>query len=173
MLRLVIAAAVLGLVHLLLHRRLVRATGLSKRWAVAADGVLVAGWMLAIAGTLVGAEISPHPWRPLGFLGLTWLAVVFYLLLGLAVLGLVLLVLRLVGRFRGSPGEQARRGFLRIATAVVVVAAVATTAYGVVEAASPRVVHETVRTYPRRPDVAAAHHRRMGPRHRGHRPRHR
>ncbi|WP_278265349.1 metallophosphoesterase [Nocardia sp. AG03] len=151
MLRLVIAAAVLGLIHLLLHRRLVRATGLRGRWAVAADGVLVAGWVLAIAGILVGAEISPHPWRPLGFLGLTWLAVVFYLVLGLAVLGVVLLILRLVARFRGEPGADGRRRFLRVATAVMVVAAVGTTAYGVVEAAAPRVVRQTV-ALPRLPE---------------------
>ncbi|MGW4634668.1 metallophosphoesterase [Nocardia sp. NPDC004415] len=151
MLRLVIAAAILALLHLLLHRRLVRAPGLTGRWAQAATGTLVAGWVLAVAGTLVGAEISPHPWRPLGFLGLTWLAAVFYLLLGLAVLGIALLALRLLARFRGAPSDHARRRFLRAATAVVVAGSVGLTAYGIVEAASPRVVHETV-ALPRLPE---------------------
>ena len=143
-LRLVIAAVVLGLVHLLLHRRLVRAPGLSGRWALFLDGLLLAGWLLALIGTLVGAEISTDRWRPLAFVGLTWLAVVFYLLLGLAVLGVVLFILRASARLRGRPDDHTRRRFLQVATGGVVTVAVVTTVYGVSEAASPRVVHQTV-----------------------------
>ena len=151
MLQLVIAGVVLGLVHLLLHRRLVRAPGLNRRWALLVDGLLVTGWVLALIGTSVGARFATESLRPLAFIGLTWLAAVFYLLLGLSVLGIVLLALRVSSRLRGRPGDTARRRFLQVATAGLVTAALATTTYGVVEAASPRVVHQTV-ALPRLPD---------------------
>lgn len=144
MVGLVIGAVVLGLIHYLLHRRLARATDLSRRWVLIVDAVLVLGWALALVGTLVGVEIPAGRLRALGFAGLTWMVVVFYLLLGFAVLGIVLLALRIFARFRGRPCEHTRKRFLQVATGVLVVAAVATTLYGVYEAASPRVVRETV-----------------------------
>ncbi|MGW4368556.1 metallophosphoesterase [Nocardia takedensis] len=140
MVRVAVVAVLLGSVHLLLHRRLVRATGMTGRWARVTDGVLVLGWASAVTAAAVGT-VAPVAWiRPVGFAGLTWMAAVFYLVLGLAVLGIVLLVLRVAGR----PAPSVRLRWLRAATGVLVVAAIGTALYGVGEAAEPRMVHAKV-----------------------------
>nr|WP_064569835.1 metallophosphoesterase [Gordonia sp. LAM0048] len=150
MIGLVIAAVVLGLVHYLLHRRLVRATEIGRPWRRVIDTVLVLGWAAAVIGTSVGV-LLPTGWlRPIGFVGLTWLVVVFYLLLGLAVIGVVLLVLRLVGRLRHRSTARERLLVIRTATAVLAVVASGAALYGVTEAATPRVIQQTV-TLPRLP----------------------
>ncbi len=119
MVRVAVVAVLLGSVHLLLHRRLVRATGMTGRWARVTDGVLVLGWASAVTAAAVGT-VAPVAWiRPVGFAGPTWMAAVFYLVLGLAVLGTVLLVLRVAGR----PAPPVRLRWLRAATGVLVVAA--------------------------------------------------
>ena len=68
---------------------------------------------------------------------MTWLAVAWYLLLGVLALGILSLATRLVR-------PAARSGLLRIGTPLVAVAALCTTAYGLHEAAEPSVAPVTV-----------------------------
>ena len=130
-----------------LHRRLVRAPGLTGRAAWAADAALVTLALLAVAASSVGTTLDPSWARPIGFLGWTWLAVVLYLGLGILLIGLFALGARLVRWVRrrsathsDEPADPSKRRVLRVATATLVVAAVGAVAYGTVEAARPRVV---------------------------------
>ncbi|MEU5844404.1 metallophosphoesterase [Rhodococcus sp. NPDC047139] len=146
MVRLIVMGVFLALVTYLLHRRLVRAPGLSRPAALAADSALVVTFVLTLGAAEVGTVLDPAWARPIGFLGWTWLAVVLYLALGLLVIGVGLLIRRITRR-RGRAGSDPatvgiatpRRG-LRIATAVLVVAAVAAVGYGTVEADRPQIV---------------------------------
>ncbi|MFX1760560.1 metallophosphoesterase [Rhodococcus sp. As11] len=145
MLRLLVVGVFLALLTYLLHRRLVRAPGLPRPAALAADLVLVVMFVLTLGAAEVGTVFDPAWARPVGFLGWSWLAVVLYLMLGLLLIGVGLLVARLVRRGPSRPTtddgtvETPRRG-LRIATAVLVVAAVAAVGYGTIEADRPRIV---------------------------------
>ncbi|WP_431817394.1 metallophosphoesterase [Gordonia jacobaea] len=143
MLVLVIAALVLGLVHFLLHRRFVRATAASRGWGRCIDTVLVLGWVLAVVVAGVGS-IFPTWLRPVGFLGLTWLAAVFYLLVGLAIIGVVLLGIRVVGRLRHQSTNRTRLVTTRVASGCLAIVAAVTVVYGVTEAASPSVTRESL-----------------------------
>ncbi|MEE2034924.1 metallophosphoesterase [Rhodococcus chondri] len=149
MIRLVVAGIFLALITFWLHRRLVRAPGLTGRAAIAADLALVALLVIALLGSLSGTELDPAWVRPFGFVGWTWLAAVFYLVLGSLAIGLVCLGARLVRRVRrtGPADEPAdetvgpsRRHVLRWATGVLVVASVGAVGYGTVEASRPRIV---------------------------------
>ncbi|MBS9371919.1 metallophosphoesterase [Rhodococcus sp. B50] len=147
MLRLLVVGIFLALLTYLLHRRLVRAPGLPRPAALAADLVLVAMFVLTLGAAEVGTVLDPAWARPIGFLGWTWLAVVLYLMLGLLLIGVGLLITRIVRRGRSGPtpddgtsdAAPARRG-LRIATAALVVAALAAVGYGTVEADRPQIV---------------------------------
>lgn len=135
----------LALLTYLLHRRLVRAPGLPRPAALAADLVLVVLFVLTLGASGVGTVLDPAWVRPIGFLGWSWLAVVLYLMLGLLLIGVALFVARLARRGQPRPitedgtVETPRRG-LRIATAVLVVAAVAAVGYGTIEADRPQIV---------------------------------
>ena len=125
---------VLALISLLLHRRL----AVAPQWSDAVRRVIAVGIGLAGTATLVAFAmqsglIDPHRARWAAWAGMTWLAVVWYLMLGLLVLGGVILLARLVG------GRPARRRVLRVGTPVVVVVALATTGYGLHEAADPQI----------------------------------
>ncbi|MCF8570660.1 metallophosphoesterase [Gordonia sp. HY002] len=140
MIRLVVAGVAALLVTFWLHRRLVRAPGVRGRWAVAADVVLI---VLGVATTMafaVGDVFDPEWARPIGFVGFTWAAVVYYLLLGTVAIAIVSGVVRVVRRVVRRPGGGLPRRVLAGSTAVVVVAALAVTGYGLTEAASPRIV---------------------------------
>ncbi|HEY5854788.1 MAG TPA: metallophosphoesterase [Aldersonia sp.] len=141
-------AVVLALLTWWLHRRLVRATGLRRPWSTAADVALVVLYLLAIVGVGSGAVFDPGWARAPGFVGWVWLGTVFYLVLGLLVVGVGSLVARLVRRVRtprtSEPADPSRRRGLQLATAVVVVAAVGAVGYGVAEAAQPKVVRVRV-----------------------------
>ncbi|EOM78427.1 metallophosphoesterase [Rhodococcus rhodnii] len=133
MIRLAVFGVLLALITWLLHRRLVRATGLQGGAARAVDALLVVGYVLALVGVGSG-EVFDTAWaRPLGFAGWVWLAGVFYLVLGVLVLG----VLSLLGRIVTKPTDPRRRTALRVGTAAVAVAATGAVGYGVVEAARP------------------------------------
>ncbi|MFT3899878.1 MAG: metallophosphoesterase [Gordonia sp. (in: high G+C Gram-positive bacteria)] len=139
----VLGAVVIGILFVALtaywlHRRLVVATGLSGWWAKAADAVLVVGSLLGITALLVGRTLDPSWSRPLGYAGYTWWAFVYYLSLGAAVIGLLALLVRLV---RGK--SDGPRRWVAVLTGVMVVAAAATTAYGLREAARPTVTEDT------------------------------
>ena len=142
-------AAFLALITFWLHRRLVRATALPRPWSVIADALLVAFWALAVVGIATGRGLNPSTFRPLAWLGLTWLATVLYLVLGLAVVGIGAFIWRLVIRRSSSelaePRRRRRLQAVRAATGAVAVTSVALTAYGVVEAADPRVTHTEIR----------------------------
>lgn len=153
MTRLLVFGILLALVSFWLHRRLVRATRLPRPWSLIVDIVLVVLWGLVVIGVGSGEVFAPSWARVPGFAGLVWLAVVFYLILGLAIIAVASLLTRLVRRVRRAstprpddhdPAAPSRREVLRVATAVVVIAAVATVGYGVVEAARPKVVRVRV-----------------------------
>ncbi|MDL9946440.1 metallophosphoesterase [Gordonia sp. ABSL11-1] len=144
---LLFAALFLALIIFWLHRRIVRATAMSRPWSVITDAVLVALWALTVVGVATGRLLDPAWFRIPAVIGLTWMAAVLYLVLGLALVGIGSLVARAIRRVRGTTGEDAarrHRAVLRVATAGVVVIALATTIYGVVAAARPQVVTQQV-----------------------------
>lgn len=144
----VVVLVLLSLVALLLHRRLAVATGLGRGARRAVAVVLALLTLAAATGFVTGSVLDPAWARPVAFVGLSWLVVVLYLLLGLLVIGVVLLGARLVRRGRGPVGREpvdpSRRRALRLATGVLVVGALGATGYGLVAAASPRVVRVRV-----------------------------
>ncbi|MBD0863586.1 metallophosphoesterase [Gordonia sp. zg691] len=141
-------AVVFGLLTFWLHRRLVRATALARPWSIVVDIVLVGMWALALIGFASGRALDPSWARPVGTIGLIWLATFFYLFLGLAIIGLISFGAHLIrwarrrlGGVQDTPqlaGRRLRR--IRIATSTVVVVALAVTGYGVWEASRPQVV---------------------------------
>lgn len=143
-----VLALIFGLITFALHRRLVRATGLGRPWSTVADVALAILAALAFIGLTTGRLFDPGWARAPAFVGLVWVATVFYLILGLLVVGLISVVLRVVGRLRGSDRRAGintvRRRTIRIGTAIVVVGSVAIVGYGVVEAARPQVTHTDV-----------------------------
>ena len=97
-----VAFTALGLIHYYLWRRLVRDTTRSRRarrigtWAVVGVSALV-------VVTFIGSRVLPHPLAvALSWPGYIWLAVMFYLLVGLAVLEVPVLVARLLLRRRAK-----------------------------------------------------------------------
>ncbi|WP_068122016.1 metallophosphoesterase, partial [Nocardioides massiliensis] len=117
-----------------LHRRLTVHAG-APRWVRIVSLVVVAGGLVLFGVANVAYRfLDPEPWRPVIVVGLTWLAVAWYLTLGCALVAVPARVLRLSGRL------AARRRWLRVSTVAVVVATVAVTAYGAVVAARPGVV---------------------------------
>ncbi|MGW0247239.1 metallophosphoesterase [Nocardia goodfellowii] len=135
----IIGGVLLALVHWLFYRRLIRATGVPGPAKVAAAIVLAVLWVTLVVALGAGSAYSPEPIRPIVWLGLTWAAVMFYLLLGLLVISVVLLIARLA-KFSN------RVRLLQISSALLVVAAVGTVAYGVHEANTPRVVAVELRS---------------------------
>ncbi|AZG47750.1 metallophosphoesterase [Gordonia insulae] len=141
------AALFFALITFWLHRRLVHATDLPRPWSVIVDVVLVVLWVLALVGIATGRLLDPAWFRIPAFVGLTWMAAVLYLVLGLVIVAIGSLIARAVARARHTPSDVAmstRRRSVRVATAAVVVIALATTAYGLVEAARPQVVQAEV-----------------------------
>ncbi|GAA3964715.1 metallophosphoesterase [Gordonia caeni] len=151
----VVAVLIVAAITYWLHRRLVVATGLRGGWSVAANTILVAGSLAGVSAFLVGAGVLDPAWaRPLGWIGYTWWAVLFYLILGVTLIGIISLIQRAVGRLRSArrgtaPPVRPQR-WLQIATAVLVIAAPVIVGYGVFEANRPQVTQDTV-TVPRLP----------------------
>jgi predicted MPP superfamily phosphohydrolase len=91
---LAVGLTVVGLIHFYLWRRLIRSTtepGLARRIGT---GLIVALGALLVV-TLIGSRVLPHPAAvALSWLGYVWLAVMFYLLITLAVLELPALIAR-------------------------------------------------------------------------------
>lgn len=130
-LALLVPLVILGLFGLLLYRRLVRAPGYTSL-AVRVGGVLVliamtAAIFVGMAYQLGGLD-GPLP-RLIGIVGMTWLAVSFYLLLGILLGAIGALGLRIARR-----DEEARRTWHRRSVPVIVGASLVITAYGVLEA---------------------------------------
>ncbi|MGJ0118679.1 metallophosphoesterase [Williamsia sp. MIQD14] len=139
-----VVGVLLVLITVVLHRRFVRSTRLSRRVAIGADVVLVVAGILALIGFGSGSAFDPAWSRWPAFAGWTWMAVVLYLVLGTVVLGVITLVMRLVHAARGGDSTSIRLRTTRIGSAVVVVASVAAVGYGLLEAAHPRVTRTTV-----------------------------
>ena len=131
-------AIVLILLTWWLHRRLVRATAMPRPWSLMVDVLLVVFAVLAAIGLSTGRVLNPAVFRAPAFLGLTWLAALLYLGLGVIIIGIGSLLWRLVARLSGHSPGAARLRAVRISTAIVAIGAVVATAYGVLEAHSPR-----------------------------------
>ncbi|KAB7743921.1 metallophosphoesterase [Nostocoides sp. F2B08] len=138
---LLVPVAVLGLLALLLYRRLVRAPGYTSR-ALRIGAII--GLVALSAAIIVGfayqaGAVDGRAARLVGAVGMTWLATGFYLLLGIAVGAVGALVLRLMGR-----DPTARRTWHRRSVPVIVAASLLITGYGLLEARWLRVVESTV-----------------------------
>ncbi|MBX6751673.1 MAG: metallophosphoesterase [Micromonosporaceae bacterium] len=95
---LAVVVAVVGAVHYYLWRRLVRDTTASERWRRIGLWVL-AGLLVLTIGAFIGENVLPHAVAtPLAWVGYVWLALLFYLLVGLAVLEIPAQVAKLVLR---------------------------------------------------------------------------
>ncbi|MDT9592523.1 metallophosphoesterase [Nocardioides zeae] len=93
---------------------------------------IVVGTALLVVAEVLQRSVDPGPWRPVFWVGLTWVAFVWYLTLTLALVAVVCGVLRLARR-RAWRDRVARVGAIgSVAVATVV------TGYGLVEAASVR-----------------------------------
>lgn len=126
---LVIPTLVLGLMGLLLYRRLVRAPRYDSPWvrfgAIAAIIALSAAVFVGFA--YQNASLDGTLPRVVGAIGMTWLATAFYLLIGALLTAVVALGLRLAGR------GDAVRGWHRRSVPVIVAASLLITAYGFFE----------------------------------------
>ena len=132
---------VLALSGLLLYRRLVRAPGytslLFRLGTAGLLAVLTAAIFVGVAYQSGG--LDGRPARLFGTVGMTWIAVAFYLLLGALLGALGALALRIARR-----GPQARRTWHRRSVPVIVAASLLITAYGLVEARQVAVSEVTV-----------------------------
>lgn len=142
--RLLIFGTFLALVGLFLHLRFVRATRLGRPWSTVVDLVLVVMWMLALLGIGSGELFDPAWARIPAWIGLSWLAVVLYLVLGTTLLGAVTLSIRLAAARTRRESAATRLRVTRAGSAVVAAVSVITVGYGAFEAAYPKVTHTTV-----------------------------
>ncbi|WP_066905801.1 metallophosphoesterase [Millisia brevis] len=102
-----------------------------------------------LALMMLGGTIDPTPIRWVAWIGMSWVAAVFYLLLGIVITGVICLGIRLmVPRHNESPRKvvyrRRRAAFMRIATPVVIVATAAIVGYGLVRANDPTTTEVTV-----------------------------
>ncbi|RRQ27262.1 metallophosphoesterase [Rhodococcus sp. Eu-32] len=144
MTRLLVFGTFLALVALVLHLRYVRATRLPRPYSLVVDVVLVVMWALALIGIGSGELFDPAWARIPAFVGLSWLAVVLYLVLGTLLVGLATFAIRIAAAARGRDSVATRRRVTRVGSAVVAAASVAAVGYGLVEAAHPRITDTTV-----------------------------
>jgi predicted MPP superfamily phosphohydrolase len=133
----IVGAVVLGGLTYLIHRRL----AVTPRWPAAARRaiglVLGLGWWATLGGFAVqSGALDPARFRWLAFLGMTWVAVWWYLLIGVGILGIVSLAMRFARRDRLR--------VLRVGTVGVAVLAISVTGYGLAEAAMPAITPVTV-----------------------------
>src|SRR5262245_38338310 len=143
---------VVGGIHLYLWKRLVRDTLAPGRWRrVGGFGVLALALLIPVS--LIGERFLPQGLRPLlAWPGHVWIALMFYLLVTLAVLEIPRLAVRLWVPVRqpvlvepaGAPGaatgvaDPSRRRLLgRSAAAIAGVASVGLTGYGMTKALGP------------------------------------
>jgi predicted MPP superfamily phosphohydrolase len=103
---LVVAVLVVGSGHYYLWRRLVRDTSSSQRVRRAGLWVFV-GLLVLTFATFVGEDALPHAIAtPLAWVGYVWLALMFYLLVLLALLEIPALVAKLMLRRADHPGGR-------------------------------------------------------------------
>ncbi|WP_353950504.1 metallophosphoesterase [Knoellia sp. S7-12] len=137
-----VALAVVGLLTFWLNRRLVVAPGWRTPWRYAGTALLAALTALSVVAVAGGLRWgTAEDTRPVAWLALTWLVVALYLVLGVAAAQLLAVIAWLV-----TPGEHRAtvlRRFNRATAAVVLTAAVGTTAYGAAAAANPTITRTT------------------------------
>ncbi|OZD60349.1 metallophosphoesterase [Rhodococcus sp. 15-649-1-2] len=144
MIRLLAFGTFLAVIGLVLHFRYIRATKLRRPYSTAADTVLVVMWLLALVGIGSGEVFDPAWARVPAFVGLSWLAVVLYLVLGTVLVGVVTLVVRIVSAARRRESRALRLRIHRIGSAIAASVAVVAVGYGLVEAALPKVTDTRV-----------------------------
>ncbi|ORI20623.1 metallophosphoesterase [Rhodococcus sp. 1168] len=144
MTRLLAFGIFLALVCLVIHLRFVRGTRLPRPYSLVAGAVFAIMWALALVGIGSGGLFDPSWARLPGFLGLTWLAVILYLVLGTLLVGIVTLGVRIVSSLRGRESGAIRFRVNRLGSALIAVASVAAVTYGVFEASEPRITITTV-----------------------------
>jgi len=140
----VIFAIVTG-IHLYLWKRLVRDALVGRARRRAGFGVI--GLAVLIPLALVGERLVPQGWRPfLAWPGYVWIALMFYLLVTLAILEIPRLVTKIAARKRFAE-DPSRRLLLGRSLAVTAgVASVAATGIGMVEAlGTPNLKHVPIR----------------------------
>lgn len=138
---------ILGLLTFWFHRRLVRATGVPGRWANVATGTLIALAVATLIGVQTGGLLDPAWARPIAFVGMTWVGVAFYLILGLVVTGIACLVVRVVRRIQHHPTHPeapSRRRVLQATTGGFTLVALGAVGTGLVSAARPEVTHTRI-----------------------------
>lgn len=120
--------------------RLTVAPGWASRWV----RPLVAVALLALtAGTFAGFDswggsFTPAQMRPIAWVGQAFLATCWYLFLGLTPIWMACVLIWLI-RWRDDHGRALRQRVNRVTAPLVAVTALAVTAYGAFEAATPRV----------------------------------
>jgi predicted MPP superfamily phosphohydrolase len=129
----VVILAIITGIHLYLWKRLVRdaLAGRARRWA--GVGVIVLAALIPLA--LVGERLVPQSLRPiLAWPGYVWIALMFYLLVSLAILEIPRLVIK-IGARKSLAEDPSRRLLLGRSLAVTAgVASVAATGIGMVQA---------------------------------------
>lgn len=139
-----IALTVVGLLTFWLHRRLVAAPRWPTRWRYAGSALIVALTVLAVVTAAGGLRWgTADDTRPVAWAALSWLVVAMYLVFVLAAAQVLAAVVWLV---TARERRRARlSSFNRAAAGLAVVAALGTTAYGVLEASDPQ-IRETTHT---------------------------
>ena len=132
---------VVVLLHLYVYRRAVHDVFASRRARLAGAAVVVAFGLVVTAALLTRRVLSPEAARPLHYVGYTWLALLLYAGLVLAIGELVRLALRFL---RGRPSEDRRRFLARVVAGTAAVTAAGTVTYGGVVARQPRVERREV-----------------------------
>ena len=140
-----IPVAVFAAFLLFVWWRLIRVPRWGHRWLE-----IVSAIVLALLGAAVfagfdawGGAFSPAAMRPIVWVGAVFLAMCWYLFLGLALAWLAAGLVAVVGWRKGGD-PVGRRRLARVASPVVAALAALTTAYGVFSAANPRVTEHTV-----------------------------
>lgn len=137
---LVVAAAVVVLMHLYVWKRLVADTSRTARWRRAGTVAAVALAVLVAATLTLSRVVDPDTARWFAWPGFVWFGVLFYLMVALLVLELPRFALR-----RTVATDESRRLFLARSAAVVAgVAAVGVTGGGMVSALGPPQVRRAV-----------------------------
>ncbi|MBJ7289594.1 metallophosphoesterase [Williamsia sp.] len=144
MTRLLAFGTFLALIGLVLHLRYVRGTRMPRPYSRVVDAILVVLWVLALIGIGSGELFDPAWARVPAFVGLSWLAVVLYLAIGTALVGLVTLGIRVVMAIRHRDSTGSRLRVHRFGSVFVAAVSVVAVGYGLFEAAGPRVTRTTV-----------------------------
>lgn len=163
-----VLAVIVGLEHLYLYRRLVRATTRSRRLRWVGGALLAVGWALVASSRLLAQGVLGSASRPVVFVAWTWFGLSLYLFLFSAVVhaagALAGLGARL-GRRRGAsrmaqssePPERSASGlsrrelFAKAGAGAAAVASVGLGSYGLVSAFSPAEISEVAFRVPKLP----------------------